>query len=499
MHNLLKKVTLWGLASIMAVGMVAYPKTARPVVAKGGYANSTQNIVAASSDAAGMIGKKLSIPTLPSTPAGATSFVAKNTVWKYFAKQKSPNENWINASFSDGSWLKGRAPLGYGNGRGNQATKVTFGGKQNNRFITTYFRKAFSIKDPSQITSLTMQLLHDDGAYVWLNGTMIAHPNMSSSRPGYDTLASTCSTADINTIVDIPTSLLHSGKNVLAVEVHQCAKDSKNMVFNASLYGQGPQRQPTAAPTQRPTVAPTTPPSSGGLPAAPNGQKWALRWGDEFSGSSVDTGKWKINNLTRPEDPNKTWYIPRNVAVSNGTLKLTVKQESYNGANYTGGMLESNGSSRRNLYGYYEARIKYNFVGPGFWANFWICGVDRWPPEIDNEIVTHHPGAVYQANHFRDSAGTHKSDHQYYTLDYNQWHTYGVLWLPGKPIQFFVDGKPTYSPTSGYESPPTIDMYVSLRAGAYNAADWGGIPNSSTRFPGQAEYDYVHVYQAVNQ
>ncbi len=494
MHSLFKKVTLWGLAGMLAVGMVAYPRTARRVDAKGGYARSMQvENNAASVDAARINGSKLSVPTLPATPNGATSFISENSVWKYFAKRKSPSENWINAGFSAGSWSSGRAPLGYGNGSGNQATKVSFGGTKDNRYITTYFRKGFKINDPSQISGLTMQLLHDDGAYVWLNGTMIAHPNMDSSRPSYETMAGACTTADINTMVDIPTNLLVAGKNVLAVEVHQCAIDSKNMIFNASLYGQGDNAKPI------PTPAPTTPPSTSGLPAAPNGQQWALRWGDEFNGSAVDTSKWKINNLTRPEDPNKTYYIPRNVSVSNGTLKLTVKQESYNGANYTGGMLESTGSYRRNLYGYYEARIKYNFVGPGFWANFWMCGVDRWPPEIDNEIVTHHPGAVYQANHYRDSAGTHKSDHQYFTLDYNQWHTYGVLWLPGKPVQFFVDGKPTYSPTSSYENPPTIDMYISLRAGAYNAADWGGIPTSSTKFPGQAEYDYVHIYKAVSK
>ncbi len=442
------------------------------------------------------------VPTLRPTVAPMPSdgsLVRSGDTWRYFDQGGSPLSSWITVGFNDSIWKSGAGPFGYGNA--GEATSVNYGPDANNKYITTYFRKSFNVSDLSQARSLSLSVMADDGVAAYLNGTLIAHPNMPASGFGYNTIPSDCGNV-LTTTVSVDPALLRQGENVLAVEQHQCNLNGETMIFDASLGVNGqpaPTAVPTQAPTQRPTVAPTTPPSSGGLPAAPNGQKWALRWGDEFSGSSVDTGKWKINNLTRPEDPNKTWYIPRNVAVSNGTLKLTVKQESYNGANYTGGMLESNGSSRRNLYGYYEARIKYNFVGPGFWANFWICGVDRWPPEIDNEIVTHHPGAVYQANHFRDSAGTHKSDHQYYTLDYNQWHTYGVLWLPGKPIQFFVDGKPTYSPTSGYESPPTIDMYVSLRAGAYNAADWGGIPNSSTRFPGQAEYDYVHVYQAVNQ
>ncbi len=443
-----------------------------------------------------------SVPT--QQPTGAPlptdgSLARSGDTWRYFDQGQTPGSNWTALGFNDGAWKSGPAPLGYGT---NQATAVDYGPDANNKYITTYFRKSFNVSDPAQIQSLTLNIVADDGVVAYLNGTPIANPNMPASGVDNNTIPSACGNG-LTTTVNVDPGLLRQGANVLSMEQHQCYVFGTTMIFDASLTANGqtapPPAAPTPAPTSAPTAAPTTPPSTSGLPAAPNGQQWALRWGDEFNGSAVDTSKWKINNLTRPEDPNKTYYIPQNVSVSNGTLKLTVKQESYNGANYTGGMLESTGSYRRNLYGYYEARIKYNFVGPGFWANFWMCGVDRWPPEIDNEIVTHHPGAVYQANHYRDSAGTHKSDHQYFTLDYNQWHTYGVLWLPGKPVQFFVDGQPTYSPTSSYENPPTIDMYISLRAGAYNAADWGGIPTSSTKFPGQAEYDYVHIYQAVSQ
>ncbi len=446
-------------------------------------------------------------PTIIPAPTDG-QMVRKSDNWRYFDQGQVPGANWTATGFNDSAWKNGQAPFGYGNV--GEATSVNYGPDANNKFITTYFRKAFSVSDTSQVRALALEVVADDGAVVYLNGTVVAHVNMPASGFGNSTIPSACGNK-IVTSVSVDPALIKQGANVLAVEQHQCYPNGTNMFFDASLSTNGsvptnptaiPTTAPTSAPTRQPTVAPTaaptTQPSTGGLPPAPSGQKWALRWGDEFNGTSVDTSKWKINNLTRAEDPNKTWYIPQNVSELNGTLKLQVKHESYNNASYTGGMLESTGNYRRNLYGYYEARIKYNFVGPGFWANFWMCGVDRWPPEIDNEIVAHHPGAVYLANHYKDLAGVHKSTNQYASLDYNQWHTYGVLWLPGKPVQFYVDGKLAFTANSPYENPPNIDMYISLRAGAYYNSTWGGTPNSTTQYPGVAEYDYVHVYQAIN-
>jgi hypothetical protein len=39
-------------------------------------------------------------------------------------------------------------------------------------------------------------------------------------------------------------------------------------------------------------------------------------------------------------------------------------------------------------------------------------------------------------------------------------------------------------------------MYISMRAGAYYSSSWGGLPDSTTKYPGLAEYDWVKVWQA---
>ncbi len=475
-------------------------------------------------------------PALTAAPLPADGgLVHKADVWRYFDLGKLPAANWTAFDYGDTSWKSGQAPFGYG-GVGEK-TAVSFGPNASSKYVTTYFRKAFSLSDLTQVRSLTLEVVADDGAVAYLNGVVVANPNMPASGVGYSTKP-TGNGNKIVTKVNVNPALLRQGTNVLAVEQHQYYVSGKNMFFDASLTANAgavaptavPTQQPTAAPTKAPTkaattapttaptkaattaptkvptnaptptkqvtAAPTTPANNSGLPPAPSGQSWAYRWGDEFNGTSIDTSKWQIDNKTRAEDPNKTYYIPQNASVSNGTLKLLVKHETYSGANYTGAMLELTGNYRRNRYGYFEARIKYNFQGPGWWANFWMCGVDQWPPEFDNEIVAQHPGAVYLANHYKDASGTDRSSNTYGALDYNQWHTYGVLWLPGKPVQFYLDGKLAFTASSPSQNPPTVDMYMALRAGAYYNSTWGGTPNSTTVYPGSAEYDWVHVYQA---
>src|SRR5439155_23953878 len=96
---------------------------------------------------------------------------------------------WRATGFDDSVWKSGAAQLSYGDG--DEATVVSYGSNANAKYITTYFRKSFSISDPSQISALTLRLLRDDGAVVYLNGTEVYRNNMPSGTIAYTTLAST--------------------------------------------------------------------------------------------------------------------------------------------------------------------------------------------------------------------------------------------------------------------------------------------------------------------
>ena len=107
----------------------------------------------------------------------------------------------------------------------------------NQKFITTYFRRQFTV-DPATLGSVTLQLKRDDGAVVYLNGTEIVRSNMPTGTITSSTFASTnVEGAAENQFFPftIPTSAFVNGTNTIAVEVHQHGADEL-----------GPQLRPLA-------------------------------------------------------------------------------------------------------------------------------------------------------------------------------------------------------------------------------------------------------------
>src|SRR6185295_7974722 len=94
--------------------------------------------------------------------------VAVGSEWRYLDDGSDQGTNWITSSFNDVTWESGRAELGYGDD--DEATIIGIGPDSNAKYITTYFRRAFLIDDPTQLASLTLGLLRDDGGVVSLTG-----------------------------------------------------------------------------------------------------------------------------------------------------------------------------------------------------------------------------------------------------------------------------------------------------------------------------------------
>src|SRR6185295_19604548 len=92
---------------------------------------------------------------------------------------------WRKKNFNDATWKSGPAELGYGDG--DEATTVGSGPDPANRYITTYFRRVFSVASLAQVRSLRIGLLCDDAAIVYLNGTEATRVNINAA--GYRTLA----------------------------------------------------------------------------------------------------------------------------------------------------------------------------------------------------------------------------------------------------------------------------------------------------------------------
>ena len=184
------------------------------------------------------------IAFLSSNILAQTTLVARGASWKYLDNGSNQNTSWTAPTFDDSAWAAGNAQLGYGDG--DETTVVSFGANANNKYITTYFRKSFTVANPADFSNLTLDILRDDGAVVYLNGTEVYRTNMPAGAIGYQTLASTAiSGAGENTFLQttISQSLLVAGNNVLAVEIHQVNATSSDISFDFDLIGQ------TATPT----------------------------------------------------------------------------------------------------------------------------------------------------------------------------------------------------------------------------------------------------------
>ncbi|MEX2187874.1 MAG: tandem-95 repeat protein, partial [Pirellulales bacterium] len=156
----------------------------------------------------------------------------------------NPNDaTWFgSSSFNDAAWASGPAQLGYGDG--DEATVVNCGPSapacNANNLITTYFRHTFNVTNPAQFTELTLRLVRDDGAAVYLNGVEIVRDNLAPDAD-FSTPA-LGATGTENAFFEYPVNpaTLVAGDNVLAVEIHQAGPTSSDISFDLELLGVAP-------------------------------------------------------------------------------------------------------------------------------------------------------------------------------------------------------------------------------------------------------------------
>ncbi len=167
-----------------------------------------------------------------------TTLVTTGSVWKFLDDGSDQGNAWLGASFDDSTWKSGPAQLGYGDN--DEATTVGYGPDAGNKYITTYFRRAFNVTNATNLLSLDLRLLRDDGAVVYLNGTEIFRSNMPNGVITHRTLALvTVVSPEESTFFEtaVPPGVLVEGSSVLAVEIHQGAVDSSDISFDLELTG----------------------------------------------------------------------------------------------------------------------------------------------------------------------------------------------------------------------------------------------------------------------
>jgi beta-glucanase (GH16 family) len=205
-------------------------------------------------------------------------------------------------------------------------------------------------------------------------------------------------------------------------------------------------------------------------------------------------------------------YLPENVIVSDGTVKLRAQKENYVAPDgeqykYTSGMITT-GKDKWDTttpakftyqYGYMEMRAKVPH-GQGLWSAFWTLPWVKsdpglWPPEIDVvETLGHDTAEAYMTYHWRGHAGEPESNGEKWTgPDLSQdFHTYGVLWEPSA-IRWFIDGREVRAAFTDDSNIASFPQY--LLANLAVGGSWPGAPEATTPFPSDLEIDYIRVWQ----
>lgn len=252
----------------------------------------------------------------------------------------------------------------------------------------------------------------------------------------------------------------------------------------------------------------------GGTPAEPEPEPVAERtliFSDEFNGTTLNTQVWAYcYGWTNPDgchnrsNSSSAVYLPRNVEVSNGTLKLHGKKErvTIGGTTweYTSGMVSSHSDYRDepgflHNKGYMEFRAKI----PGFegsWPAIWNHAAGgKWPPEIDVMESINNECDMEMHYHYLEGGTGSKREFGGQTNDVNicdTWHTYAVEWT-STSVTWYLDGvqRAKFTP-SNPASIANEPMYLIMNLGV-----GGGWPGDMT---GQAlnetmEIDWVRVYR----
>ena len=145
----------------------------------------------------------------------STTIVPYGSTWKYLSQATAPAATWATPGFVE-TWASGPGSFYYNNNVG--VTDVGFGGDQNLRHPTVYFRKQVTITGLASYTSFTVNMKRDDGAAVYVNGTLVYSNNLPATWT-HTTLATTDGIENATETISfvIPASSFVEGSNMIAL------------------------------------------------------------------------------------------------------------------------------------------------------------------------------------------------------------------------------------------------------------------------------------------
>src|SRR5438045_1980764 len=229
--------------------------------------------------------------------------------------------------------------------------------------------------------------------------------------------------------------------------------------------------------------------------------KWALDWGDEFDGTTINQSNWIAQDGAANVNGELEYYTPSDVYLEGGALVLESEQRAIGARRYTSGEVRTGNLHKVDWGSAVEWRTQPP-AGQGIWPANWMVGWEcdglnpcatNWPPEIDVlemrgsapsiNVMTHWWGIPPNQQH-------ETSQYDALTSLADAYHTYRVEWFPGSVV-WYIDGvqraKHTQKVTAG-----AMQLVMNTAVGGL----FDGHPDPQTTvFPQYHRIDYVRVYR----
>lgn len=175
---------------------------------------------------------------LESTGGTQTSILfADKSEWKYYTTSLDGTD-WKSAGYDDTGWITASAPFGYSNAGKYMGANANTTLARTNAF---YVRKTVTLdEEPSAGQTYTFNYSVDDGLLVYVNGTQVGGYHLNSGSL-FNDLTQSQNNSWYETdnpatgTITISNDLLKKGKNIIAVEIHNCTSTSSDIWFDGSL------------------------------------------------------------------------------------------------------------------------------------------------------------------------------------------------------------------------------------------------------------------------
>lgn len=239
---------------------------------------------------------------------------------------------------------------------------------------------------------------------------------------------------------------------------------------------------------------------------------------DSFTGTSLDTdiwntyisssgtgygAAWNANGTGgsggSPGGNSYAYYEPSQVSVDNGLTLTAVNGSAQPGYDWTSGVVSTWGKFEF-TGGYVQIKARMT-DGDGMWPALWMLDADA-NYEID----------IFEGNMLGN--GVNSNDNYSWTLHEPSgdqyggvsntgtdlgagYHIYGLKWVPGQSITWYLDGVQIGQITSAEATIPSdpMELLIDLDVASPGTSGWHSVPDATTLSPSTMNVAEVQVYQ----